>query len=152
MDFLARIAIDPEIRCGQPCVRGTRMTVGDVLSYLASEASEATCLSVLPEPHGAPTPGIVRDLAARYLDSVHAVYGPTTDGEVCAVLNIRTRAVPMGLSETTWQQYAVGDDVKVNDSETGAPHDATPIGARWSRRQRWSAIRGSSACCSAARS
>ena len=45
MDYLARITIDPEIRFGKPCVRGTRITVGDVLSYLATGSSEASLLS-----------------------------------------------------------------------------------------------------------
>ena len=33
------ISIDPEIRSGKPCVTGTRITVSDVLSYLASGMS-----------------------------------------------------------------------------------------------------------------
>jgi uncharacterized protein (DUF433 family) len=40
MDAQGRITIDPEIRFGKPCVRGTRITVGDVLSYLPSGMSE----------------------------------------------------------------------------------------------------------------
>lgn len=35
-----RIVIDPNVRFGKPCVRGTRITVGDVLGYLAGGASE----------------------------------------------------------------------------------------------------------------
>lgn len=33
---LQRISIDPEIRFGKPCIRGTRIAVGDILSWLAS--------------------------------------------------------------------------------------------------------------------
>jgi uncharacterized protein (DUF433 family) len=33
------ISINPEIRSGKPCVSGTRITVSDVLSYLASGMS-----------------------------------------------------------------------------------------------------------------
>ncbi len=33
------ITLDKNIRSGQPCVRGTRITVGDVLSYLAAGMS-----------------------------------------------------------------------------------------------------------------
>jgi uncharacterized protein (DUF433 family) len=40
MDYRDRIVINPEIRFGKPCVRGMRITVGDVLSYLASGMSE----------------------------------------------------------------------------------------------------------------
>jgi uncharacterized protein (DUF433 family) len=34
-----RISIDPERRFGKPCVRGTRITVGDLLGWLASGMS-----------------------------------------------------------------------------------------------------------------
>ena len=49
MDYLSRITIDPEVRFGKPCVRGTRMTVGDVLSYLASGMSEDEILTDFPQ-------------------------------------------------------------------------------------------------------
>ena len=35
MGLLDRIALDPQVRFGKPCVRGTRTSVGDVLGYLA---------------------------------------------------------------------------------------------------------------------
>ncbi len=49
MDYRARIVIDPEIRFGKPCVRGTRITVGDVLSYLASGMSEQQIQADFPQ-------------------------------------------------------------------------------------------------------
>jgi len=49
MDYRDRIVIDPEIRFGKPCVRGTRVTVGDVLSYLASGMSERQILADFPQ-------------------------------------------------------------------------------------------------------
>lgn len=49
MDYLSRITIDPEVRFGKPCVRGTRITVGDVLSYLASGMSEDNILADFPQ-------------------------------------------------------------------------------------------------------
>ena len=48
MDYLDRIVIDSEIRFGKPTVRGTRITVGDVLSYLASGMREAEILADFP--------------------------------------------------------------------------------------------------------
>jgi uncharacterized protein (DUF433 family) len=33
------ISINPEIRSGKPCISGTRITVSDVLSYLAAGMS-----------------------------------------------------------------------------------------------------------------
>jgi uncharacterized protein (DUF433 family) len=49
MDYQNRIAIDPEIRFGKPSVKGTRITVGDVLSYLASGMSEQQILTDSPQ-------------------------------------------------------------------------------------------------------
>ncbi len=44
-----RIIVDPSVRFGKPCVRGTRLTVGDVLGYLASGMSEAEVLADFPQ-------------------------------------------------------------------------------------------------------
>jgi uncharacterized protein (DUF433 family) len=49
MDYRNRIVIDPEIRFGKPSVKGTRITVGDVLSYLASGMSEQQILADFPQ-------------------------------------------------------------------------------------------------------
>jgi uncharacterized protein (DUF433 family) len=40
--------MEPGKRSGKPCVRGTRMTVGDVLGYLASGMSHAEVLADFP--------------------------------------------------------------------------------------------------------
>lgn len=45
MNLLDRITIDPAVRFGKPCVRGTRITVGDVLGYLAGGMSEDQLLT-----------------------------------------------------------------------------------------------------------
>ena len=49
MDALSRISVDPEVRFGKPCVRGTRITVGDVLGYLASGGTEAELFVDFPQ-------------------------------------------------------------------------------------------------------
>jgi uncharacterized protein (DUF433 family) len=49
MNYRDHIVIDPEIRFGKPCVRGTRITVGDVLSYLASGMTEQQVLVDFPQ-------------------------------------------------------------------------------------------------------
>ena len=48
MSLLERITIDPGVVHGRPVVRGTRMRVADVLSLLASGASEAEILEDYP--------------------------------------------------------------------------------------------------------
>ena len=49
MTLLERITIDPTVRFGKPCVRGTRITVGDVLGYLAGGTSEEQLLTQFPQ-------------------------------------------------------------------------------------------------------
>ena len=49
MDLLSRISIDPAVRFGKPCVRGTRLSVGDVLEYLAAGMSEVAILTDFPQ-------------------------------------------------------------------------------------------------------
>lgn len=44
-----RIVLDPTVRFGKPVVRGTRITVGDVLAYLAGGMSEAEILADFPQ-------------------------------------------------------------------------------------------------------
>ena len=45
MSPLERITIDQSVRFGKPLVRGTRITVGDVLSYLAAGMTEEQIVS-----------------------------------------------------------------------------------------------------------
>jgi uncharacterized protein (DUF433 family) len=42
------ITVTPGVRGGKPCVRGTRITVQDVLEYLAAGMTEAQILSDFP--------------------------------------------------------------------------------------------------------
>lgn len=49
MELLSRITIDPEVRFGKPCVRGTRITVGEVLGALASGLTEAEVIAEFPQ-------------------------------------------------------------------------------------------------------
>jgi uncharacterized protein (DUF433 family) len=44
-----RITINPAVRFGKPCVRGTRLSVGDVLGCLASGMKEAELLEDFPQ-------------------------------------------------------------------------------------------------------
>ncbi|HEY0780781.1 MAG TPA: DUF433 domain-containing protein [Gemmatirosa sp.] len=49
MTLLDRISVDPTVRFGKPCVRGTRLSVGDVLGYLAGGMTEAEVLGDFPQ-------------------------------------------------------------------------------------------------------
>jgi uncharacterized protein (DUF433 family) len=48
MDYTKIITIDPAIRSGKPCIRGMRITVSDVLEYLAGGMSEDEILRDFP--------------------------------------------------------------------------------------------------------
>ena len=49
MDYAHLITIEPGKRSGQPCIRGLRMTVRDVLEYLASGMSVEEILADFPD-------------------------------------------------------------------------------------------------------
>jgi uncharacterized protein (DUF433 family) len=49
VDYRAIVTIEPGKRGGKPCIRGLRITVYDVLEYLASGMSEAEILADFPD-------------------------------------------------------------------------------------------------------
>lgn len=49
MDYKDRITIEAGKRSGKPCIRGLRITVSDVLEYLASGMTEDEILSEFPD-------------------------------------------------------------------------------------------------------
>ncbi len=49
MNYRDIITIEPGKRGGKPCIRGMRMTVYDVLEYLASGMSHAELLADFPD-------------------------------------------------------------------------------------------------------
>lgn len=55
---LSRVAIVPGQRSGQPCIRGLRITVWDVLDMLASGMSEDEILSDYPYLEKADFPAV----------------------------------------------------------------------------------------------
>ena len=49
MDYRERIVIDSRIRSGKPCIRGTRITVGDVFDYLGGGMTMPEVLDDFPD-------------------------------------------------------------------------------------------------------
>ena len=49
MNYALYISIDPNIRFGKPCVTGTRITVYDVLGWLASGMAVEEIIADYPE-------------------------------------------------------------------------------------------------------
>ncbi len=49
MPYTDAITINPEIRFGKPCIKGTRITVHDILGWLASGMSAEEICNDFPE-------------------------------------------------------------------------------------------------------
>ena len=49
MNWQERISVNPALRSGKPCIKGTRITVYDVLEYLAGGMSEDQILGDFPD-------------------------------------------------------------------------------------------------------
>ncbi len=49
MGWQDRITVTPGVRSGKPCIKGTRITVYDVLEYLAGGMTDAQILSDFPD-------------------------------------------------------------------------------------------------------
>jgi uncharacterized protein (DUF433 family) len=49
MNYRERITVEPQKRGGKPCIRGLRITVYDILDYLAGGMSEDEILADFPD-------------------------------------------------------------------------------------------------------
>ena len=47
-ELLSYISIDPDIRFGKPCIKNTRITISDILQWLASGMSVEEILDDFP--------------------------------------------------------------------------------------------------------
>ena len=47
-EIASYISIDPEIRFGKPCIKGTRIAISDILQWLASGMSQEEILKGYP--------------------------------------------------------------------------------------------------------
>jgi uncharacterized protein (DUF433 family) len=48
-ELRAHIVVDPEICFGKPCIKGTRITVGDILQWLSGGMTEQEIIADYPE-------------------------------------------------------------------------------------------------------
>ena len=65
MSYQDRISIDPAIRSGKPCIKGTRITVYDILEYLAGGMTEAQVLRDFPSLEREDIKAVLEFAAAR---------------------------------------------------------------------------------------
>ena len=47
-EYLQYISIDPAIRFGKPCIKGTRIAISDILQWMASGMSKEEILADVP--------------------------------------------------------------------------------------------------------
>lgn len=47
-NYINQISINPEIRFGKPCIKGTRITIGDIFTWLASGMTYEEILEDFP--------------------------------------------------------------------------------------------------------
>ena len=59
------ISVVPDVRSGKPCIRGTRITVYDILEYMAGGMSEAEILDAFPELNSQHLKAVLAFAAAR---------------------------------------------------------------------------------------
>jgi hypothetical protein len=64
--------------------------------------------------------GAAMDYAAAFLDGFHEAHD-TTDKQTRPVIVFRRLGTPMAFNDAVWDRYAVGEDLKINDSATKAP-------------------------------
>jgi uncharacterized protein (DUF433 family) len=48
-ELRTHIVVDPEIRFGKPCIKGTRITIGDILQWLSGGMTEQEIIADYPE-------------------------------------------------------------------------------------------------------
>jgi len=65
MRFEDHITVTPDVRGGKPCIRGTRITVVDVLECMASGMSEPEILDDFPDLAPVPLQAVLAVAAAR---------------------------------------------------------------------------------------
>lgn len=65
MAYQTRIVVDPAIRSGKPCIKGTRITVYDILEYLAGGMTEQQILRDFPSLTGEDMRAVLEFAAAR---------------------------------------------------------------------------------------
>lgn len=65
MNWQNRISVDSAVRSGKPCVKGTRITVYDVLEYMAGGMGESEILAEFPDLTGEDLRACLAFAAAR---------------------------------------------------------------------------------------
>ena len=65
MGYEEHISIDPGVRSGKPCIKGTRIAVYDILEYLAGGMSESRIIEDFPALSSADIRAALEFAAAR---------------------------------------------------------------------------------------
>jgi hypothetical protein len=96
-------------------------TLADIWDLSWTDAiAKATDRAVFDWPvPGDPADPQILYFAERYLDNCAAAYG-SRNYDARVVLNIRTVAVPIALTDAAWERYSLGAEYNIKDPTTGA--------------------------------
>ncbi|MEW5917547.1 MAG: twin-arginine translocation signal domain-containing protein [Gemmatimonadota bacterium] len=70
--------------------------------------------------------GFALDLAGTFLDHYKEAHG-TNDAQTRAVLVMRQLGTPLALGDALWDKFAVGEELKMTDRNTGQPARRNPF-------------------------
>jgi hypothetical protein len=112
------MAADRAGRVTPPFPSSNRTAPGEWdLSWIAKLRDAPDCAVVDTTSVGG---GLVFQIATRYLDNCDAVYGAEKH-RARVVLNLRVRAVGLGLNDGLWNQHALGIEYDVKDPVSQQP-------------------------------
>ena len=77
-DLMSFISLDSKIRFGKPCIRGTRITVGDILQWLSAGMTNQEIIDDFPELEEKHIRAALAFAAARDVMTEIAVYETVT--------------------------------------------------------------------------
>jgi hypothetical protein len=124
---LATLAVLPTSLTSGASPQSERQAVAEWDLSWVERLATATDRAVFDWPTlGDPADPMVFQLAARYLDNCAAVYG-SGSYQARVVLNIRTQAVPVALTDTMWERFSLGAEYNVKDPHTKQPAVRNPF-------------------------
>ena len=124
MGWEQRITVNPDVRSGKPCIKGTRITVYDVLEYLAGGMSEQEVVADFPDLTSEDVRACLEqgaqgfsDNLADDIDDEAAAVARATDATVAALGKVDILVCSAGITGATASvdQYPIDSWLRVVD-------------------------------------
>ena len=117
-EFLAKLGVlagamtlDPDELRAVPASRGSSWDTSWIDALASAKYRVVVNASEIAD-------GAAMFFARQFLDDYHEVHG-TADSSTRAAIVFRGSGVPMAFNDAIWERYAVGEDVKLADPDTG---------------------------------